>query len=78
MVEVNKDQYLTPAARTSRHTHRSSYLVNDATTDYMRQSFFPRTVRVEQPPSHCSGRPITGFLQGPPGQRERRVIEEDD
>ena len=45
MVAVNKAQYLTPAARTSRHTHRSSYLVNEASTDYIRQSFFPRTVR---------------------------------
>ena len=45
MVAVNKAQYLTPAARTSRHTHRSSYLVNEASTDYIRQSFFLRTVR---------------------------------
>ena len=78
MVAVNKAQYLTPAARTSRHTHRSSYLVNEASTDYIRQSLFPRTVRVEQPPSHCSGRPVTGILQGPTSQRERQVIHKVD
>ena len=36
MVAVNKDQYLTQAARTSRHAHHSSYFINEATTDYIR------------------------------------------
>ena len=45
MVAINKDQYPTQVVRTSWHTQYSSYLANEATTDSIRQSFFPRTVR---------------------------------
>ena len=42
---ISQDQHLTPAARIKRHAHRSSYLVNEATSDNIRQLFFPRAVR---------------------------------
>lgn len=46
LVAINGEQYLSTAARVSRRTSNPySYLVPQSTTDYHRQSFFPRTVR---------------------------------
>ena len=45
LAEINKQKYLAPKARTSRHLHKYSYKVPPSKTNYHKFSFFPRTIK---------------------------------
>ena len=43
-VAIQKEQYLQPPQRLSRHMHINSYKIPTFRTDYRKYSFFPRTI----------------------------------
>ena len=45
IVAVDKNKYLTPLNRTSRHTHKEAYQIPDSSKNYLANSFFCRTTR---------------------------------
>ena len=45
LVTVDKNKYLTPLNRTSRHTHKEAYQIPDSSKNYLANSFFCRTTR---------------------------------
>ena len=45
LVAVDKNKYLTPLNRTSRHTHKEAYQIPDSSKNYLANSFFCRTTR---------------------------------
>ena len=42
-VAINRDKYLSPANRTTRHPHKLAYQVPNSTKDYLKNAFFCRT-----------------------------------
>ena len=45
LVAIDKDQYLQPITRSTRHTHPQAFKIPHSTTDYHLHSFFPQTIR---------------------------------
>ena len=45
LVAIDKQKYLKPAVRSSRHMHTLSYKVPPSETNYHLYSFFPATTR---------------------------------
>ena len=46
LVNFDTSPYITPALRATRNTHHQGYQIPTSTTEYHRNSFFPRTVKV--------------------------------
>ena len=44
-VAINKDKNLSPANRSTRHSHKLAYQVPDSTKDYLKNAFFCQTTR---------------------------------
>ena len=44
LVDIIPSQYMTPYTRQSRHYHHLAYQVPHSTTDYIKYSFFHRTI----------------------------------
>ena len=44
LVDITASQYMTPYQRNSRHFHHLAYQIPHSSTDYIKYSFFPRTI----------------------------------
>ena len=65
LVVFDSSPYITPALRATRNTHQQGYQIPTSSTEYHRNSFFPRTVKVwnSLPPDIISAPSAEAFRQ---------------
>ena len=63
LVAIDQQNYLEPAGRSSRHTHRLSYKVPTSETNYHLYPFLPNTIRDwnSHPLNVVEAQPINSF-----------------